>query len=124
VTDGRRVLPVAVAVLGALVVAGAVEARQPPRLGEREAITQALPAFLRNQPVGCVWLDVSVSNNRRWGTATPVYLNASRPPCLRYAANGYWILKKAAARWKIVWSGSDLPNCSLGVPRDLARCQP
>jgi hypothetical protein len=50
------------------------------------------------------------------------FLNATRPPCLQYASNGYWILKKLR-RWKIVFVGPDLPPCSLAVPRDLTRCR-
>jgi hypothetical protein len=42
-------------------------------------------------------------------------------PCLRYAANGFWILEKTS-RWKIVFNGSDGPPCSVGVPKDLGGC--
>ena len=78
----------------------------------------ALPAYLRSEPVGCVWLDVSVSNNGKYAVAAPVYLNALRQPCVRYASNGLWILKKTN-HWKVVFNGSDPPSCSLRVPRDL-----
>jgi hypothetical protein len=107
--------------LAVLLPAGAAQAKRSPQLGEREAITAALPAWMRGEPVGCVWLDVSVSNNGKFATATPVYLNALKPPCARYAANGYWILKKTT-RWRIVYNGSEPPQCSLGVPRDLTPC--
>ncbi|HEX7625690.1 MAG TPA: hypothetical protein VF379_01445 [Gaiellaceae bacterium] len=119
----RPVRLVAMLVLGALMLAGAAQAKRAPQLSEREAITAALPAFLRNEPVGCVWLDVSVSNNGKYAIASTVYLNALHPPCARYASNGYWILRKIA-RWKIVYNGSEFPPCSLGVPRDLTRCLP
>jgi hypothetical protein len=117
----RRRTIVALLALVALVSTGAAQAKRPPRSGEREAITAALPAYFRSEPVGCVWLDISVSNNGRYATASPVYLNALHPPCARYAANGYWILKKTT-RWRIVFAGSERPKCSLGVPRDLTPC--
>jgi hypothetical protein len=108
----------AVAVLAASTLAGGAQAKRPPSLSERAAITLALPAYLRNEPVGCVWLDVSVSNNGKYAIAAPVYLNARQPPCARYASNGQWILRKTN-RWKVVFNGSDPPMCSLGVPKDL-----
>jgi hypothetical protein len=113
----------------ALVLAGAVAAgtavaagSRPPTLKERAAVTAALPSFLRAEPVGCVWLDVALSKNGRWARVTPVYLNATRMPCLKYAANGMFFLKRTA-RWKVVFNGSDLPACSLGVPRSLSPCR-
>ena len=117
-----RLLIFAVAVLVSAGLAGTVQAKRAPRLSERAAITAALPAFLRSEPVGCVWLNITVSNNGKYAIAAPVYLNALRAPCLQYAANGYWILKKGGARWKILWNGSDEPKCSLAVPRDLTPC--
>ena len=72
--------------------------------------------------MNCVWLDISVSNDGRFAIVGPEFLNASRPPCVKYAANGFWLLKKTASRWKIVFTGSEGPPCSLGVPRDLAGC--
>lgn len=108
----------ALAVLGA---AGPAGAARPPTLREREALTGALPAFVRHIPVGCVWLDVEVSANGRYARVDPVFLNAARPPCLQYASNGFWILRRST-RWNVAYSGSDPPPCSLGVPRDLTHC--
>jgi hypothetical protein len=102
--------------------AAASTAARKPTLKEREAITAALPAWLRRYPVGCVWLDISVSNNGRFAKVAPAFLNATRPPCLRYASNGIWILKRSA-KWKIIFNGSVLPQCSLHVPGDLTRCR-
>jgi hypothetical protein len=118
-----RIAIAAVAVVGVLTLAGAGQAKRAPLLAERAAITQALPAYLRNEPVGCVWLDISVSSNGRFAIVAPVYLNATRLPCLRYAANGYAILAKGV-RWKVIWSGSEAPKCALGIPRDLTACRP
>ena len=116
---------VAVVVAAATVSFGAdvpsAHAARPPTFNEREALTLALPAWLRRYPVGCVWLSMSVSNNRRYAIVAPAFLNATRPPCLRYASNGYWILKKSPS-WRIVFNGSVMPPCSLGVPRDLTKC--
>jgi hypothetical protein len=102
--------------------AGAAVAARQPTLSERAALTAALPASLRNEPVGCVWLQISVSSNPRYAKITPTFLNAERAPCLRYAADGYWIMKRTATGWKTVFNGSDFPACSLKVPRDLTRC--
>ena len=113
---------VAIATLVMLMPASALAARQPT-LTEREAITAALPTAFKRYPVGCVFLRLAVSNSGRYATVTPVVLNALQQPCLKYASNGYWILRKTT-RWKIVFEGSVSPPCSLKVPRDLARCTP
>lgn len=115
---GRFLSVAAVALVASAALVGAAQAKRPPTLSERAAITLALPAYLRSEPVGCVWLDVSVSNNGKYAIAAPMYLNADRAPCARYASNGQWILRKTT-RWKIVFNGSDPPKCSLGVPKDL-----
>ncbi len=96
-------------------------AARQPTFKEREALTAALPAWLRRYPIGCVWLEFSVSNNGRFAEVGPGFLNARRPPCLKYASNGYWLLKKQT-RWRIIFNGSDPPPCSLRVPRELSPC--
>jgi hypothetical protein len=107
----------------AVVVPAATLAARQPTLSEREAITAALPASFQRYPVGCVFLSTTVSNNGHYATVTPVFLNALRQPCVKYASNGYWILKKTT-RWKVVFVGSVSPPCSLRIPRDLVRCTP
>jgi hypothetical protein len=92
-----------------------------PTFREREALTAALPRWLRRYPIGCVWLEISVSHDGRYAEVGPGVLNAMRPPCLRYASNGYWILEKQT-KWRIIFNGSTDPPCSLGVPRELAPC--
>jgi hypothetical protein len=105
-------------------VAYAGLAVRSPTLKERAAITAALPQWLRAYPVGCVWLDVSVSSmNARFAKVAPQFLNATRQPCGRYASNGFWILRRAT-KWRIVFNGSVWPPCSLRIPRDLTRCSP
>jgi hypothetical protein len=101
---------------------GSAEAARQPTFKEREGLTLALPAWLRRYPVGCVWLKMLVSNNGAYAIVAPAFLNATRAPCLRYASNGYWILKRVT-RWKIIFSGSELPPCSMIIPRDLTRCR-
>jgi hypothetical protein len=64
---------------------------------------------------------VTVANAGGYAKVLPVFLNATKPPCLTYASNGFVILKKRA-RWRIIYSGSDLPPCELRIPRDLSRC--
>ena len=112
-----------VLVSAASLLAPLAAAARPPTLPEREAITRALPAYLRNTPIECVWLDVSVSRNPRYALVAPVSLNATTPGsrCIRYAGNGFYVLKKAR-RWRVVYEGSVEPPCKLGVPRDLVRC--
>jgi hypothetical protein len=112
-----------VALLATVVPSAGLAARQPS-LGERSAITRALPAFVRRAPVACVFVAIKVSTrNSRYARATPKVLNIGIEAlrCIRYAANGYFILRKTT-RWRIVFEGSDPPPCRLGVPRDLTPC--
>jgi hypothetical protein len=119
-----RVLVLVVVVGAALVVVASAPAKRPPTLSERAAITKALPSSLRGVPVGCVWLDMAMSRSGLYAKVSPTYLNALRQPCVRYAANGDFILRKRRGVWRIVFHGSDVPLCSLGVPRDLTPCRP
>jgi len=112
---------VAAALAATVAVPGAADAAREPTRAERAAVTAALPAWLRREPVGCVWLDLSMANDGRYALVRPVVLNPTTQPCLRYAANGYWILRKTL-RWRIVFNGSDPPPCSLRVPHDLTPC--
>jgi hypothetical protein len=97
------------------------EAARPLTFKQREAITAAMPAWLRRYPIGCVWLDMSVSKNGRYAKVAPGFLNATRPPCLKYASNGYWLLERQR-KWRIMYNGSTDPPCSLRVPREFAPC--
>lgn len=105
--------------------AGVLAARQPTR-AERQAITNALPKDVRAMPVGCIWVNIRVSTtNPRFASAAPEIMNAVPPntQCLRYASNGYFVLRKGATgRWVIIYNGSSGPPCSLRIPRDLVRC--
>jgi hypothetical protein len=102
--------------------AGTAAALRQPTLNERSAITAALPAGLRAVPAGCLWFDITITNNGRYAEVEPTYL--VRKACIRYAANGFLILHKVT-RWKIIWSGSDPPYCRLHVPRELVKvCLP
>jgi hypothetical protein len=103
-----------------VVLAPAALAARPPSFAERAAITAALPSFLQREPVGCVWLRITVSTNGKFAIAAPTYLNATTKLCRRYAANGEWILKRTT-RWKVVFNGSDPPSCALGIPHDLVQ---
>jgi hypothetical protein len=100
---------------------GSSEAARQPTFKEREALTLALSASLRRYPVGCVWLKMSMSKNGRYAKVEPMFLNATRMPCVQYASNGFMLLRKSPA-WKIIFNGSVEPPCSLGVPRDLTPC--
>lgn len=111
-----------VVLAAAAVVAGTAAAR-PPTLAERASVTAALPKFLRVEPVGCVWLDLELSKNGRWAKVTPTFLNAETMPCLKYAADGFFLMKRTPTSWKTVFLGSDAPSCKLGVPKSLSDCR-
>jgi hypothetical protein len=106
-------------ILVALALAVDVQAARPPSGPERAAITRALPAWFRAYPVGCVWLIIRVSTNGRYALVEEGVNNPRRAPCVKYAFNGFWILKQQARQWKVIFNGSAGLPCSLGVPRDL-----
>jgi hypothetical protein len=108
-----------------LVLSATAHAARAPSLAERAAITKALPGSLRKVPAGCVWIDIRVSSTGGWASATPRWLIGLRTsdPCLRYASDGRYLLRRAAGKWQVVFQGSDLPACRLKVPRDLSSCR-
>ena len=112
---------VAVAALAVPVAAWAVRA---PTLTERAAITRALPGPIRKVPAGCVWFDIRMSSKAGWASVTPRWLvgPSGSDPCLRYAADGKYLLRRAKGTWRVVFDGSDLPPCTLRAPRDLGAC--
>lgn len=112
----------AVVVLLAGVAVGGVAAARLPTQAEARSLFAALPAFVRSVPRKCVRFEMRVSDNGRYAKVTPVFLNALRLPCVKYASNGYWILARTT-RWRIIFDGSVFPSCSLRVPRDLSTCQ-
>jgi len=122
-----REVAVAVALLTstALLVVPSSLAARPPTLAEREEITKALPKIIRDVPAECVWLDIRVSRNPRYARVIPRWLNweAPRSRCIRYARDGFFVLKKER-RWRIIYVGSDNPRCSMRLPRDLIDCRP
>jgi hypothetical protein len=115
------------AVCAALVALGVVTplavAARTPTLAEREAIVHALPPFVRNAPVDCVWLKIRVSNGGRYAVVRPAYLNTGTARCARYAADGFFVLRKAD-RWRVIYVGSEFPPCSKRIPRGLIPCLP
>ena len=109
----------------ALASAAAVNAARQPTAAERQAITNALPQSIRAMPVGCVWLDIRVSRNPKYAYVAPEVLNALSPnsKCLRYASNGFFILRKqSTGKWRVIFEGSNWPPCSQRIPLDLIRC--
>jgi len=120
----RRALVVVAVVAAALSLVASAPAKRAPTLTARAAVTKALPESLRNVPVGCVWLDITVSRSGAYSLVSPVFLNALHLPCLRYAGNGDFILRKQSRVWRVIFRGSVAPPCSLRVPRDLTICQP
>ena len=109
----------------ALCTAVTVSAARAPTRSERQAITNALPKYVRAMPVGCVWLNIRVSKNSRYAYVASEIMNAVPPnaKCLRYASNGFFILRKrTSGKWTIVFNGSVWPPCSQHIPRDLVPC--
>src|SRR4029453_11039317 len=101
--------------LAGMALASVANAARSPTLTERQQLVRALPASVRKAPVECAWLKIRVSDSRRYALVTPVYLNARNGPCVRYAADGFFILRKAAGRWRVVYVGSDPPPCAKHV---------
>ena len=86
----------------------------------------AYPAFIRSAPVECVWLNIRIlSRNASYALAGAQVLNWRKPGsrCIRYAANGFDILRKREGKWRFIYGGSDDPPCALRVPRDLISCR-
>ena len=110
------------ALLCALVFPAAGVAARAPTPAERVAITRALPADQTSIPSRCVYLDTQVSGS--YAKVTPAYLvtGGSADPCVRYAANGSYLLKRSGTRWAVVYTGSEPPPCPRHFPRDLTSC--
>ncbi len=121
----KKSIAVGVAVCAALASsASAASSARQPTMTERAAITAALPGWLHQYPVGCVSLDMSVSSvDRHFAKVAPQSLNAKHESCVRYASNGFWILKRTT-KWRIIFNGSPWPSCAALIPRDLTRCTP
>lgn len=110
-----------------LLIAAPALASRAPTLREREQITNSYPAYIRNAPVECVFIDIRISSrDARYALVGVQPLNALKPHsrCLRYAANGFDILKRQHGKWEGIFAGSVEPPCSLKVPRDLIQCRP
>jgi hypothetical protein len=111
------------ALLCALALPAVGLAARAPTLTERIAITRALPAGQTSIPSRCVYFDTTVSGS--YAKVTPAYLvdpTAPSDPCLRYAANGFYLLERSGAKWAVVYTGSELPPCARHFPRDLTSC--
>jgi hypothetical protein len=106
------------ALLCSLAVPSVGVAARAPTSAERVAIERGLPAGQTSIPVRCVTLDVHVSGG--YAKVTPVYRSSAS--CLRYAANGFYLLKRSGTTWAVVYNGSELPSCARRFPRDLTTC--
>lgn len=121
----RRVSVLAVASLVLAVgLVSPAAARRPATRAERTALVRALPRAYRlgiaNAPAGCVTFVARISASGRYAEVTPRF--SSRARCVRYASDGFFLVRRIAKRWTTIYDGSDEPPCSLGVPRDLIAC--
>jgi hypothetical protein len=92
---------------------------RPPTHAEREAIVRPLATGIANTPAACLQLNIRVSRSGEYAFVGREVLNSlpgSR--CLIYQSNGFQILRKTE-RWRIVYSGSDPPPCSLKIPPEV-----
>lgn len=93
-----------------------------PTVSERAAITAVLAPFVRGVPVACRRLDIYVW--RRYALVGTTYPKTLPSLCQRYRFEFAWILKRTT-RWRVVYSGTKPPPCSLGIPRAIAvNCWP
>ena len=105
-------------------LATSASARRPATAAERAAIVHGLPKSYRTRIAkalaGCVTLVVRVSANGKFAQVTPRF--SARTACVRYASDGFFLLRRTTAGWKTIFNGSDQPSCDLGVPDDLISC--
>jgi hypothetical protein len=117
-----RTGPVAAVVAVSLVVVATALGSRPPTLAERDAIVATYPASLRSAPAECVWFEIRISTRDSRYASVTVAFNTHQKRCIRYEHNGSDILKKTSGRWKVYWTGSDVPSCKLKIPPDLMKC--
>jgi hypothetical protein len=93
------------------------DARRPPSRAERSGIAKAVHAALSPAPTRCYRLRIAVSTvDRRYALAEPRWRTGGT--CLRYASNGFFVLRHPPRRrWRSVHNGSDPPVCDDRVPR-------
>jgi hypothetical protein len=114
-------IAVSVAACAACVSVTTASAARQPTPAERTAVLAVVHRELPQVPAKCVRTAVTISNNGRYALARPTF--STTRACIRYAANGFFVLAKAP-RWHVIYNGSDPPRCSLHVPRDLIKCRP
>ena len=113
---------VALALVLAAVVTGSAAARRVPTVPERAEIRGAMALALSSAPPACYAAVVYVSTvDRRYAYAAPRWRTTAT--CLRYASDGYLILRRTT-HWRVVFNGSDAPPCTKvpkRVTQDLVR---
>ena len=76
--------------------------------------------FASSSPNRCVKLEVTFSHDKRFAEVEPVRSTCPDPG---YGGNpGVVFLRRPGKRWTEVFTGSDAPPCSLGIPKELADC--
>lgn len=96
----------------------ALAARAPTQV-EEGAIWASVVKTLRSEPRTCVGVSVAISTvNPSYAIGVPLWSNLRG--CQKYAGNGYAILRLTSGRWRIVFNGSDPPNCGE-IPARVVR---
>lgn len=95
-----------------LLPAGAFAARAPtPK--EEGAIWATVVKKLHPEPAICIGVFARVSTvNSSYAYAQPTWA------CQKYAANGFYLLRRHGAGWVSIYGGSDPPPCSV-VPQRI-----
>jgi hypothetical protein len=86
---------------------------------ERAAIA---PLILRDDGLtsksasGCARVSIQISSfSRDYAKAAAVF-DLKEPRCVRFASNGFQLLRRSGDRWKIIYRGSEPPGCKPTVP--------
>lgn len=109
---GRRMSAVLVAGISAMIVVAAANASRAPSPIERRAISQLVVAYLAGSPPSCMKISVKISTpNTRFALAGATWLQ--KGDCSKYASNGFIIATGKGRSWRIVYDGSDLPECGI-----------
>lgn len=108
--DGMRRLLILLAVLSFLSPLSALASGRVPTAAERQQLlTAAYRALGHRPPVGCARYQITVSLNGSFGRVDPLFRANAWQRC--QPGNGFFVFRRAASRWKLVFVGSEVPSC-------------